>query len=180
MEAVILWQIFHIKICLCRFLTHIYEMSATSVAMPTVYCFMCCVPQCGRVKFTYVMYSLRSGCPERQYRECIVCVYSTLKSYEETTRFWYTKNKILGGEKVCALLAKCRLPLKLLKLYITYNNTVPSQCNYLLLFTFTFLFTTCFGLNLPSSGVLPCQNSYTVLNVTHSLHKYFNMEISTL
>lgn len=88
------------------FLHVLYEMSATCVAPFTVYCIMRCVPQCGRVKFTYMMYSLRSGCPKRQYRKCIACVYSTLKSYEETTRFSYTKNKILGGGKVCAFLVR--------------------------------------------------------------------------
>jgi hypothetical protein len=35
---------------------------------------------------------------------------------------------------------------------------------------FTFPFTTCFGANRPSSGILICQNCYTVSNVTHSLH----------
>jgi hypothetical protein len=60
-------------------------------------------------------------------------------------------------------------------LYFTHNNTVLSQWNYLLFFAFTFLFTTCFGLNRPSSDVLPCQNCNIVLNVTHSLHMYFNV-----
>jgi hypothetical protein len=50
----------------------------------------------------------------------------------------------------------------------TYDNTVLSPC-------FIFPFTTCFGLNRPSSGVLPCKNCYTVLNATHLLHMYFNV-----
>jgi hypothetical protein len=41
-------------------------------------------------------------------------------------------------------------------LYIIHSNTVLSQCNYLLFFTFTLPFTTCFSLNRPSSGVLSC------------------------
>jgi hypothetical protein len=79
------------------------RMSATCVATSATL-YMRCVPQCGRVKFTYMMYSLRSGCPKRHYIKRVARVYSMLKRYEETTRFLCTKIQILGGGKVCALL----------------------------------------------------------------------------
>jgi hypothetical protein len=53
-------------------------------------------------------------------------------------------------------------------LYFTQDNTVPSQCNILY---FLFPFTTCFGLNRLSSGVL-LKLLYCI--ECHSIHMYFN------
>jgi hypothetical protein len=49
--------------------------------------------------------------------------------------------------------------------YFTHNNTISLQCSYLF-FLLSLTFTTCFGLNRPSS---------TILTITHSLHMYFNI-----
>jgi hypothetical protein len=58
-------------------------------------------------------------------------------------------------------------------LHFTYDNKLPSQCNC---YTISLsLYTTCFGLNRPSSGVFTYQSCYTALNVSHSLHMYFHV-----
>jgi hypothetical protein len=53
--------------------------------------------------------------------------------------------------------------------HFTHNNSVPSQCNYFLLFTFI-SFRNMFR---PQAAIIRCltlTDCYTVLNATHSLH----------
>jgi hypothetical protein len=70
----------------------------------------------------------------------------------------------------------------LIKARNIYTLMLSSQFNHLFLY---FFFTTRFGHNWPSSGVLFCQNCYAVLNIKYSFLKnfkvsYFSVSITKL
>jgi hypothetical protein len=69
---------------------------------------------------------------------------------------------LLGHSWVCYSLSY--------NMYFTHNDTVPSTMQLFLLLPFHFSFHNIFRPHRPSSGALICQNCYTLLNATHSLH----------
>jgi hypothetical protein len=114
----------------------------------------------------------------RTSTECLIISWSVkfaedIKSGPENSVLWRHKYlvcrfiQVSVWDKQSYVKSKVFLILHTIK-QIRHNETI---CYSLL----SLPFTTYFGLNRPSSGVLPCQNYYTLLNVTHSLHMCFNV-----
>jgi hypothetical protein len=95
-----------------------------------------------------------------------VVIFTPLPLYPREKNHWYPLDMRLGGPQ-----SRSGRYGGETNFYTRQYSSVTMQL-FILSLSFS---TTCFGLNRPSSGVLPCQNCYTVLNVTHSFHMYFNV-----